>query len=92
MLTGDKVETAKCIAISAGFKSRVQKFIEFTGITSRRILQDRISREIASLNNTVLVIDGTTLDTVISTPETERDFFEVAKGCPAVLVCRCSPT
>jgi phospholipid-translocating ATPase len=26
MLTGDKVETATCIAISAGFKSRSQQF------------------------------------------------------------------
>jgi len=26
MLTGDKVETATCIALSAGFKSRRQEF------------------------------------------------------------------
>jgi phospholipid-translocating ATPase len=28
MLTGDKVETAKCIAISAGFKSSQQELFE----------------------------------------------------------------
>jgi len=28
MLTGDKVETAKCIAISAGFKSSTQDIFE----------------------------------------------------------------
>ncbi len=29
MLTGDKMETAKCIAISTGFKTSSQSFEEF---------------------------------------------------------------
>ena len=31
MLTGDKLETAKCIAISTGFKSSDQSFFEIIG-------------------------------------------------------------
>lgn len=30
MLTGDKLETAKCIAISTGFKKRNQEFFEIS--------------------------------------------------------------
>ena len=33
MLTGDKVETATCIAISAGFKRRTQPIFEMRDIT-----------------------------------------------------------
>lgn len=33
MLTGDKVETATCIAISAGFKHRNQHLYQIAGIT-----------------------------------------------------------
>ena len=35
MLTGDKVETATCIAISAGFKNRRQHFYFMKELTSR---------------------------------------------------------
>ncbi len=35
MLTGDKIETAKCIAISAGLKYRTQTIIEIRDATDR---------------------------------------------------------
>jgi phospholipid-translocating ATPase len=34
MLTGDKVETAKCIAISTGLKSKSQEILEIKEATS----------------------------------------------------------
>lgn len=40
MLTGDKVETATCIAISAGLKSRNQRFLFLREITNRNLLHD----------------------------------------------------
>lgn len=92
MLTGDKVETATCIAISAGLKSRNQKFLFIRDITSKNQLHDRLNRDVGSLGNTVLVIDGITLDTVLSGANLEKEFFELAAACPAVCVCRCSPT
>jgi phospholipid-translocating ATPase len=51
-----------------------------------------LNKDIGALGNTVLVIDGTTLDTCLSTTKLEKEFFELAAACPAVCVCRCSPT
>jgi len=34
MLTGDKLETAKCIAISTGFKSHNQRFLEINSVNA----------------------------------------------------------
>jgi len=61
-------------------------------ITNKNNLHDRLNKEVGSLGNTVLVIDGTTLDTILSSDKLEKEFFEVAAACPAVCVCRCSPT
>lgn len=92
MLTGDKVETATCIAISAGLKSWNQWFLFLREITNKNQLHDWLNKDVGSLGNTVLVIDGTTLDTCLSTIKLEKEFFEVAAACPAVCVCWCSPT
>lgn len=92
MLTGDKVETATCIAISAGLKNRTQKFLFLQNITSPQEFHDRINKNVVPLGNTVMVIDGTTLDVCLSSPQTEKEFFEMSSACPAVAVCRCSPT
>lgn len=37
MLTGDKLETAKCIAISTGFKKNNQSFEEIDGDTKESL-------------------------------------------------------
>jgi len=44
MLTGDKVETAKCIAISAGLKSRTQKFLDIREITNKSEIHARLNK------------------------------------------------
>lgn len=92
MLTGDKVETATCIGISAGLKSRTQKFLYFRDMTKKSQVHERLNRDARALENTVFVIDGKTLEICLSDPDLERNFFEVAGACPAVCVCRCSPT
>ena len=38
MLTGDKIETAKCIAISTGLKSRKQDVVEISNIEDPRAI------------------------------------------------------
>lgn len=58
MLTGDKVETATCIAISAGFKQRTQKLffmkeIDNT-IDAKALLNEFDKRD----DNVLLMIDG----------------------------------
>lgn len=42
MLTGDKVETAKCIAISAGLQSRNQEIFEIKDETDEMVLRELI--------------------------------------------------
>lgn len=89
MLTGDKVETAQCIAISAGLKSSVQDMYVIKDIEDAMILQNELN-QFALLNNCVLVIDGQSLK--IALEFQDRAFFQVACNAPAVVCCRCSPT
>ena len=42
--------------------------------------------------NTLLMIDGTTLDVILSKATLEEQFYEAATKAPSVCVCRCSPT
>lgn len=61
MLTGDKVETATCIAISAGLKNKAQRFKYLKEVRDKDII-DKATMG-GDEANTCLVIDGTTLDT-----------------------------
>ena len=93
MLTGDKVETATCIAMSAGFKSRHQQLFFMRDIKTQKE-GEFILKEFQSKNpeKFILMIDGQTIDIFMSVPKLEEDFFSVATQCPSVCVCRCSPT
>jgi phospholipid-translocating ATPase len=57
MLTGDKVETATCIAISAGFKSRRQQLYFMKELTSPKDAEIKI-KEFEARSDTLLMIDG----------------------------------
>lgn len=92
MLTGDKVETATCIAISAGFKRRNQPIFsmrDMTDIFDAGKKLDEYSRKAA---NSILMIDGQTLDLIMTEKKLEEKFFKEATRSPSVCVCRCSPT
>jgi len=89
MLTGDKVATAKCIAISAGLKSVHQPMFTIRGETDALNLQNSLN-EFGNRGNTVLVIDGESIATALM--HHRKFFFEVSSQAPAVVCCRCSPT
>jgi len=57
MLTGDKVETATCIAISAGFKDRRQQMFFMRDLDSLREAKQKLD-EFETKTNTLLMIDG----------------------------------
>jgi phospholipid-translocating ATPase len=57
MLTGDKVETATCIAISAGFKDRRQQMFYIRDLDSIRDARAKLD-EFEQKTNTLLMIDG----------------------------------
>ena len=61
MLTGDKIETAKCIAISTGLKTRNEDIKIIAGETNHRIIEREID-DYENLTEThMLMIDGGTL-------------------------------
>jgi len=92
MLTGDKVETATCIAISAGFKRRTQPLFFMRDITESYDASKRLDEFSRKATSSILMIDGGTLDVCLNDKKLEEKFFLEATKAPSVCVCRCSPT
>lgn len=92
MLTGDKIETATCIAISAGFKKRSEQIFLIRDMADSLEAQQRLEEYSRKANNVILMIDGTSLDFFLSNKKLEERFFQEATKSPSVCVCRCSPT
>eukprot|EP00011_Vannellida_sp_DIVA3-517-6-12_P015112 CAMPEP_0114620448 /NCGR_PEP_ID=MMETSP0168-20121206/8730_1 /TAXON_ID=95228 ORGANISM="Vannella sp., Strain DIVA3 517/6/12" /NCGR_SAMPLE_ID=MMETSP0168 /ASSEMBLY_ACC=CAM_ASM_000044 /LENGTH=684 /DNA_ID=CAMNT_0001831639 /DNA_START=263 /DNA_END=2313 /DNA_ORIENTATION=- len=90
MLTGDKRETATCIAISSKLVSaRNHELYQFEASTqseAERLLVDFSSRG----PDTAMIVDGGSLELLLGS--LREQFFEAAKAAPAVVCCRCSPT
>ena len=100
ILTGDKVETAQCIAISTRLKKKDQEWFELVNLNPDQI-ESKLNEFIQaarsfekSLNKPydkkVIVIDGATLNYVLA--EHEKLFIEAAINIPAVVCCRVAPT
>ena len=89
MLTGDKIETATCIAISTGLKLKTEYLYTIKQEEDIINLTKRLN-QFNALTNTVLIIDGVSLTTALT--HKEQFFFQVACQAPSVICCRCSPT
>lgn len=92
MLTGDKVETATSIAISAGMKSKRHQLYFMRELEEKKQVQDHLKEYTNKSITTVLIIDGKSLETIFKHEDCEALFFELAIKAPCVCVCRCSPT
>jgi phospholipid-translocating ATPase len=93
MLTGDKIETACCIAISTSLKDPTETFFIMSDIKEKQIMEREINsfgNDLNNKKNRVLVIDGTSLATAIEYGE--KLFFSLATRVKTVIACRCSPT
>jgi phospholipid-translocating ATPase len=101
MLTGDKVETATCISISAGIKAKNQKIytIKSDDINQEINTQNKIKKlkekfqeyqKKIEISPHIFIIDGETLDLALK--NCESDFFNTVMEAPSVVCCRCSPT
>lgn len=89
MLTGDKVETARCVAVSSRLVSRQQTIHTIAGLKNRNLALDALS-PLRSQINAALLIDGQSLALML---QYHRDaFITTAVKLPAVIACRCSPT
>ncbi|KAF7376047.1 Phospholipid-transporting ATPase [Mycena sanguinolenta] len=89
MLTGDKIETARCIAISTKLVARNQYIHEVAKLKT----SDEVRNELEFLQSKLdccLVIDGESLQLCLDLFKNE--FIEIATKLSAVVACRCSPT
>ncbi|XP_063989984.1 probable phospholipid-transporting ATPase IIA isoform X1 [Diachasmimorpha longicaudata] len=89
MLTGDKLETATCIAKSSRLVSRTQGLHIFKNVVTRTDAHLELNT-FRKKQDCALVISGNSLDVCLQYYQTE--FMELACGSPAVVCCRCSPT
>lgn len=89
MLTGDKIETVSCVAISAGLKGPKQEFFVFRDIAKPDELDERLKQFHLANEGRILVIDSVSLDTAIH--YNEEFFFKEAARAEAVICCRLSP-
>lgn len=88
MLTGDKIETATCIAISARLVSRSQPIFQLVAKSPQDAYQ--LLNTFGYKKDTALVIDGHSLQMCL---DHHLDLFiNFAMKAPAVVCCRCSPT
>lgn len=89
MLTGDKVETARCVAISAKLVARGQYIHTIAKMSRKDQAQDSIDF-LRGKPDACLLIDGESLALMLTH---HRDaFITVAVRLSAVVACRCSPT
>ena len=101
MLTGDKVETATCISISAGLKAKNHKIFTVTYDDVKdpddknneiNLFKNKLSEYNTKINVDphLFIIDGDTLDLALK--YCPSDFYNSAMKAPSVVCCRCSPT
>jgi phospholipid-translocating ATPase len=89
MLTGDKVETARCVAISAKLVARGQYIHTVAKLRDKATAQDTLDF-LRHKTDACLLIDGESLSLMLS--QFRIPFISVAVLLPAVIACRCSPT
>lgn len=89
MLTGDKIETATCIAISSKLVARNQYIHQVSKLQTREQVRDMLDF-LSSKLDCCLVIDGESLQK--SLDYFSAEFFSLATQLSSVVACRCSPT
>ena len=90
MLTGDKMETAICIAKSSQLVMKMQEFYIFNHVNSRNDVSLELNNFHRKSHLSPLIIHGEDLELCFKYYPSE--FMELACQCPAVVCCRCSPT
>ncbi|KAI1170133.1 phospholipid-translocating P-type ATPase [Nemania sp. FL0916] len=89
MLTGDKVETARCVAVSSKLVARGQYIYTVAKLKRKDNAQDHLDF-LRSKPDSCLLIDGESLSLFLT--HLGSEFISVAVQLPTVVACRCSPT
>ncbi|KAF2031600.1 phospholipid-translocating P-type ATPase-like protein [Setomelanomma holmii] len=88
MLTGDKVETARCVAVSSKLVARGQ-YVHTIAKLQRKDLAHSSLDFLRGKTDACLLIDGESLALMLTHYRTE--FISIAVQLPTVVACRCSP-
>ena len=89
MLTGDKVETARCVAVSARLVARGQEVRTLAKLRHKTQAKEALN-SLGNKTDACLLIDGETLALMLTHFRTH--FISLAVLLPSVIACRCSPT
>ncbi|KAF9585299.1 putative aminophospholipid-translocase [Lunasporangiospora selenospora] len=89
MLTGDKIETATCIAISSKLVARNQSIHQIAKLNNALDAQDELDL-LRNKKDCCLVIDGESIQLCLD--YLREEFIEITVRLPVVVCCRCSPT
>ncbi|KAI8617551.1 protein transporter [Chytriomyces sp. MP71] len=89
MLTGDKIETAQCVAVSSKLVARNQGIYIISKVTDPIQALDELDI-LKSRTDLALIIDGESLHTF--TTHYRSEFISTALLLSVVVCCRCSPT
>ncbi|KAI1997506.1 putative aminophospholipid-translocase [Ophidiomyces ophidiicola] len=89
MLTGDKIETARCVAVSSRLVSRGQPIHTVSKLKGPESAQEVLDF-LRNKPEACLLIDGESLTMMLS--QFRSSFISTAVMLPTVIACRCSPT
>ncbi|KAK2594879.1 putative aminophospholipid-translocase [Conoideocrella luteorostrata] len=89
MLTGDKVETARCVAVSSKLVARGQYIYTVDKLKRSDAAQQHLDF-LRSKPDACLLIDGESLQLLLT--HFRIEFISIAVQLPTVVACRCSPT
>ncbi|KAF2711131.1 phospholipid-translocating P-type ATPase [Pleomassaria siparia CBS 279.74] len=89
MLTGDKVETARCVAVSSKLVARGQYVHTIQKMKRKDLAHDSLDF-LRGKPDACLLIDGESLALMLT--HFRSQFISIAVLLPAVVACRCSPT
>ena len=89
MLTGDKVETARCVAVSARLVARGQTIHTLAKLRHKAQAKEALDF-LGNKTDSCLLIDGESLAAMLL--HFRKEFIALTVQLPAVVACRCSPT
>ncbi|OIR57176.1 MAG: phospholipid-translocating P-type ATPase [Amphiamblys sp. WSBS2006] len=88
VLTGDKIETARCVAISSRLVLRDQVIETISEITEEKAAET--VEYLEARKDSCLVIDGKSISVLLK--KHRKRFLSTATQLSCVVACRCSPT
>ncbi|KAJ2995983.1 putative aminophospholipid-translocase [Globomyces sp. JEL0801] len=89
MLTGDKIETATCIAMSSKLVARNQPIYQITKVSSLENALEKLD-QVRTMRDCALVIDGESLQFYLD--HASQELISLALTLPVVVCSRCTPT